>query len=313
MATAVFFHAHPDDEAIITGGTMVLASRAGHRVVAVCATDGSRGARHGLDEDDDLAEGGNSDKDDPDGGGAPDTGDLDGDGDPDGDVDLDGGDLAAVREAELRTAAEILGIHRVEMLGYADSGMAGDAANDDPACFWQADVAEAAERLAAILREESADILTCYDHNGGYGHPDHIQVHRVGVKAAELAGVGVVYESTLDRQHFQAALRQVSQIAAEAGVDMGSDEEQAETASELESESFGSDAADITHRIDVSDALDEKRRAMLAHGSQIPADSFFVSLPDEAFALMSATEWFILRGADRRGPPADDIFAALRR
>ncbi len=311
MATAVFFHAHPDDEAIITGGTMVLASRAGHRVVAVCATDGSRGARHGLDEHDDPAGGGpdTAGDDDP-------AGDDDSDGgspDSDGGGDSDGGDLAAVREAELRTAAEILGVHRVEMLGYADSGMAGDAANDDPACFWQADVAEAAERLAAILREESADILTCYDHNGGYGHPDHIQVHRVGVKAAELAGVGVVYESTLDRQHFQAALRQVSQIAADAGVDMGSDEEQAETAAELESESFGSDAADITHRIDVSDALDEKRRAMLAHGSQIPADSFFVSLPDEAFALMSATEWFILRGADRRDPPADDIFTALRR
>jgi len=189
----------------------------------------------------------------------------------------------------------------------------GDAANDDPACFWQADVAEAAERLAAILREEGADILTCYDHNGGYGHPDHIQVHRVGVKAAEFAGVGVVYESTLDRQHFQAAMHRLSQIAAEAGLDMGSDEEQAETTAELESESFGSDAADITHRIDVTEALDEKRRAMLAHSSQIPADSFFVALPDEAFALMSATEWFILRGAARRDPPEHDIFATLRR
>lgn len=299
MATAVFFHAHPDDEAIITGGTMVLASRAGHRVVAVCATDGSRGARHGLDGDSDT---------DLDASGDPDVDDL-----PDGGGDPGGGDLAAVREAELRAAAEILGVHRVEMLGYADSGMAGDAANDDPACFWQADVAEAAERLAEILREESADILTCYDHNGGYGHPDHIQVHRVGVKAAELAGVGVVYESTLDRQHFQAAMRRLSQIAAEAGLDMGSDEEQAETAAELESESFGSDAADITHRIDVTDALDEKRRAMLAHSSQIPADSFFVALPDEAFALMAATEWFILRGAARRDPPEHDIFATLRR
>ncbi len=77
---------------------------------------------------------------------------------------------------------------RVEFLGYGDSGMMGTPTNDAPESFWQADIEEAAERLAKILREESADVLTIYDDHGLYGHPDHIQVHRVGHRAAELAG-----------------------------------------------------------------------------------------------------------------------------
>ena len=287
MATAVFFHAHPDDEAIITGGTMLLASRAGHRVVVVCATDGALGAAPVPAADADADAGG--------GGG-------------EGDQPID---LAALREQELRDSAEILGARRVEVLGYRDSGMAGDPANDDPECFWQADQSEAAERLAAILREEGADLLTCYDDNGGYGHPDHIQVHRVGVRAAALAGVGLVFEATMDREHFRAAMQRIGELAAEAGLDMGSEADQSDMEAELESEGFGAAAADITHRIDVSAVLEEKRSAMLAHASQIPADSFFVSLPEEAFALMSATEWFILRGSARGAPRAADIFAAL--
>ncbi len=107
MATAVFFHAHLDDEALSTGGTMLPASQAGHRVVLVCATDGSRGEAPGLDD-----------------GEAP-----------------TGENLAAIREAELRAAADLLGVHRLVMLGYGDSGMRGDPANEDPNCFWQAGVA----------------------------------------------------------------------------------------------------------------------------------------------------------------------------
>ena len=73
---------------------------------------------------------------------------------------------------------------RHEYLGYRDSGMAGEPTNDDPACFWQADVDEAAARLARILDQEQAEVFATYDENGGYGHPDHIQVHRVGLRAA---------------------------------------------------------------------------------------------------------------------------------
>ncbi|MYH43230.1 MAG: GlcNAc-PI de-N-acetylase [Acidimicrobiaceae bacterium] len=277
MATAVFFHAHPDDEALSTGGTMLLASDAGHRVVLVCATDGSRGETPGLDDGQELeAEG-----------------------------------LAEMREAELHTAAGLLGVHRVVMLGYRDSGMAGDPANEDPECFWQADDGEAAERLAEVLSEEQADLLTCYDANGIYGHPDHIKVHRVGVRAAELAGVDLVYEATLNREHFRSTMKELMRMAAEAGLDTIRERDQAEFEAELDDGTIGVDSARITHHIDVSAALDAKRAAIRAHVSQIPADSFFVALPDEAFALVLGTEWFIRRGAAGGDATSTDLFAAL--
>src|SRR5439155_4236962 len=82
---------------------------------------------------------------------------------------------------------------------YVDSGMMGTPENDVPGSFWQADLDDAAGRLAAILADEDADVLTIYDDHGVYGHPDHIQIHRVGVRAAELAGTPRVYESTANR------------------------------------------------------------------------------------------------------------------
>ena len=114
-------------------------------------------------------------------------------------------------------SADILGAHRVAFLGYVDSGMIGTPENDAAESFWQADVEEAAERLAEILREESADVLTVYDDNGSYGHPDHIQVHRVGMRAAELAGVDRVYQSTINRDHI---LRGMRERAVAAGGDI---------------------------------------------------------------------------------------------
>src|SRR5439155_59962 len=77
------------------------------------------------------------------------------------------------------------------------------ADNDKAGSFWLADLDEAAKRLAAILDEERADALTVYDDNGSYGHPDHIQVHRVGTRAAELAGTPRVYEATINRDHLK--------------------------------------------------------------------------------------------------------------
>lgn len=298
MATAVFFHAHPDDEAIATGGTMLLLARAGHRVVVVCATDGARGRTAGPEG----SGGPEGSSDDP-----SDEGVRRGD-----DLDGDGAGLAAVREAELRASAQILGAHRVEMLGYADSGMEGDASNDDPECFWQADVEEAAARLAAVLADEGADLLTCYDEGGTYGHPDHVQVHRVGVRAAELAGVGLVYESTVDRDHFKAAIPKVRAMVAELGLDDGmDDDERAEFQAEIDSGRLGVDSASITHRVDVSAAAAEKREAMAAHASQIPADSFFLNLPPDAFALAFGVEWYRLRDPSPGGPTGADLLASL--
>ena len=274
MATAVFFHAHPDDEAIATGGTMVIGARRGHRIVLVCATDGAVG-------------------------------------EADPDIIPDGETLADVRARELAAAADELSVDRLEFLGYKDSGMEGTDTNADPDCFWQADVDEAAERLAQILREEDASIVTIYDPIGGYNHPDHIQVHRVGKRAAELAGTPHVFESTMNREQMKSFGDDPAwaEMAEDAG--MSDDEVEAERQEFLEQD-LGTPAADITHAIDVTGVIAEKRAAMIAHASQITEDSIFLKLPDDAFAMAFGQEWYVQYGAGQAGEPyLDDIYAVL--
>lgn len=263
MATLVCFHAHPDDEAIATGGTMARAAAAGHRVVLVLATRGEEGEQ------------------------------IPG-------VVPDGEELGAWRERETRRSARLLGCARVEFLGYRDSGMAGAPQNTAPGSFWQADVDEAARRLAQILADERADVLTIYDSHGGYGHPDHVAVHRVGTRAAELADTPRLYWATMNRDR----IREMVEAAERAGTPLD-----AERTERADSEEFGLPDADITHAVDVTAVLDLKRAAMAAHASQIGADSFFLNLEDEAFADAFGTEWFVRPGHRRNGPQEPDLFA----
>ncbi len=243
--TLVSFHAHPDDEAILVGGTLALAADAGHRVVLVFATRGDLG---------EVA---------------------------DGVLAVDER-LADRREAEARRAAEILGVARVEFLGFHDSGMAGEPTNDVPGAFAGADVEEASARLAAILHDERAEVLTIYDARGGYGHPDHIQVHDVGRRAAELAGTPRLYAGTVSHEHFL-ELAAAMADAVPDGVDVP----------DPEALDLGVPDATITTRVDVVAVLDRKQAAMAAHASQIPEESFFLSLPPEQFARAFGTEWFV--------------------
>ena len=153
--------------------------------------------------------------------------------------------------------------------------------------FWRADLDEAAKRLGAILDEEQADVLTVYDEHGGYGHPDHIQVHRVGVRAAELAGTRRVYEATANRDAIVRGLLE----ARSAGMEMpGNLDPDA-------MDDFGVGEDQITTEVDVTDYLDRKRAAMAAHASQISESSFFLAMPPDFFARAFGTEWFIRRGA----------------
>ena len=108
-------------------------------------------------------------------------------------------DLAERRLRELRCSAAAIGCAEVHLLGYDDSGMDGRAGRPDHA-FSHVDVETAAARLARLLESVGADVLTVYDPAGGYGHPDHIQVNQVGVRAAQLAGTRVVLEATVDRR-----------------------------------------------------------------------------------------------------------------
>jgi LmbE family N-acetylglucosaminyl deacetylase len=259
MATIVSFHAHPDDEAIATGGTLARAASEGHRVVVVIATYGEEGEV--------------------------DDGVLD-----------DGEQLHERRLEETHAAAMILGVSRVQFLGYRDSGMMGTEANEHPDCFWQADVDEAAGRLAEILAEEAPDVLTVYDDHGGYGHPDHIQVHRVGHRAAELAGVARVYEATMNRDEIERSMEQ----ARAAGEDLGP-RDTVEQAEEI-----GTPDGMITTAVDVRRFIDVKREAMAAHASQIGEDSWFLQMPEEAFREVFGHEWFIRTNPPFAGDPVAD-------
>ena len=268
MATLACFHAHPDDESIATGGVMAKAKQDGHRVVLVVATRGERG---------EVQPG----------------------------VLRDGEELWERRVEETAAAAEVLGVDRVEFLGYEDSGMIGEPSNDLPGTFWTADLDEAADRLAAILRDEQVDVLTVYDEHGNYGHPDHIQVNRVGHLAAQRAGTPRVLEATMDRDFIREGMAE----AAELG-DLPEDFEPPE---HTEESPFGSPAEVITHQVDVTGFVDQKRRALSAHASQVPPDSFFLAMDDDAFQRAFGQEWFIDQSAPRApgAPRRTDLFEGL--
>lgn len=243
MATVVAFHAHPDDEVILTGGTLARAAASGHRVVVVTATDGRVHNEEG-----------------------------------------------GIRLDELRSSASILGAHRVECLGYADSGYGPLFYPDPPGRirFGRADVEEAAQRLAAILEEEGADLLLSYQRNGGYGHRDHVQVHHVGKRSAELAATPRVLEATMPRE----LLVRAGRLARLLRLPAPYEPDVARTAYAPRSS--------ITHRIDVFRFAREKRDALGAHRSQIgestPAARAYdvlLRLPPQAFGLLFPREWFV--------------------
>ena len=257
--TLVSFHAHPDDEVLLTGGTLARASADGHRVVLVMATDGAAG----------LTNRSHSTA------------------------------LAWRRAAELAGSARELGCARVVRLDYPDSGSGTDPRPDG---FARCDVEEAAARLAAVLAEERADVLTVYDAAGGYGHPDHAQVHRVGVRAAELAATPVVLEATVDRTWLRRGVRAVSWIPL---------------APRLDTSTAYTAPARITHRVDVGAWCDRKRAALRAHASQagggnrIRTVALLQRLPPPLFRRALGHEWFTERGR-APGPVCGDIFQTLR-
>jgi LmbE family N-acetylglucosaminyl deacetylase len=268
--TLVVFHAHPDDEALLTSGTMARASAEGHRVVLVVATAGGVG----LVGSDFLGA---------------------------------GESLAARRLAELRRSATALGCARTEVLGYADSGLEGDEVPREGVAFASADVHEAARRLADLLVAERADVLTTYDPAGGYGHPDHVQVHRVGVLAAQLAGTPVVLEATVDRDLITRALRLVRRVYR--------------FPPEFDPTVFDrayTPRSQLTHRVDVRRYAIRKRTSMAAHASQATADgadrtlAAFLRLPTPLFRRVFGQEWYVERGRPPGGPLLDDIFTTLR-
>ena len=269
MGTIVSFHAHPDDESIGTAGTLARAAEAGHRVVLVFATRGELG-------------------------------------EPVPGVLAAGEQLSLRRSAECYASAKVLGAHRVEFLGYTDSGMMGEPANDAPYCFWRASADHAARQLAVILDEEEPDVLTVYDDNGGYGHPDHIQVHRVGTRAAELSAVPVVVQQTINRDWLSRGRRE---LAAAGRIDG------AAQMPEPDSVDWGKPETEITHKVEVVDVADKKRAAMRAHASQMGPDHPLLAMPEPMFLVGLGVEFYIVSPAPSPAAAPDvfhELFTPLR-
>lgn len=274
--TLVVFHAHPDDEALLTAGTMARAAADGHRVVLVVATDGALGLT------DESTYGSR------------------------------GGGLAATRSRELSASARALGVSRTVELGYADSGSGPEVWPDPPGGrrFVRVPVDDAARALSEILLEERADVLTTYDPHGGYGHRDHVRVHEVGARAAELTrerGLPVrVLWATVPRDLICRAIDLVAKVYR--------------FPPEFDRSSFDRAFAaksEITHRIPVRRFAGAKRTSMRAHASQA-ADGTggdrtlgkLARIPRPVYDLVFGREWFVDPDAPA-GTARTDVFEGL--
>ncbi len=275
-------HAHPDDEVILTGGVLSRAAAQGRRVKVVTCTDGSRGeiVGEGMDPAEIAPR------------------------------------LVQVRAAELADALSILGVTEHEFLGYADSGMMGVDGNHDPACFWRADMQQAVGRLVSVIRRFRPSVVVTYDAFGAYGHPDHIQAHRVTLLALEAAAMGVMYPETgapwrTPKLYYaslpKSAIAGANATFAAKGLPspFGDITDPAEIP-------MGIDDALITTSVDVRDLMDVKQAALRAHATQVAPDSFFMNVPDDMVDGFYGTEWFMRRYSDVDAPlPETDLFAGL--
>jgi N-acetyl-1-D-myo-inositol-2-amino-2-deoxy-alpha-D-glucopyranoside deacetylase len=282
-------HAHPDDESIGTGATMAKYVSEGAQVTLVTCTLGELGEVI-----------------------PPELAHLA--------WDADGG-LGQHRIGELTAACAALGVTDHRFLGGAgrwrDSGMMGTASNDWPGCFWQADVNEAARALLAVITDVKPQVLVTYDANGFYGHPDHIQAHRVAWRAFELADglVSKFYATAVPKSVLAEAmaLRGESGVSESGGTTLGgTDFTRVVSVEELP---FGTDDDKVTTRIDARDYLDAKLAAMRAHATQIAVDSPFFALSDMVGQRALGTEYYtLLAGSQRFDDPGElepDLFAGL--
>jgi len=288
----VLVHAHPDDETIGTGATMAQYAAGGAHVTLVTCTLGEEGEVL-----------------------VPDLHRL---------RSAEADQLGGYRIAELEAAMQALGVTDTRFLGQAgrwrDSGMMGTPANDHPRCFWRADLTEATRELVSILRDVRPQVVVTYDENGGYGHPDHIQAHRVTMTAVDAAAdagyapesgdpwqVAKVYWTAVPLSVLQAgidALRATGQPSFFGGV------ERAEDLPFAVSDDL------ISTEVDARDYLDAKMDAMRAHATQISVDGPFFALSNNIGQKAFGVEYFrLVRGT--AAPDGDgsgretDLFAGL--
>ena len=279
--TFLAVHAHPDDEASSTGGLYRLLHEQGVRTVLVTCTNGEYGdTPEGVKP---LGEGHEPDE------------------------------VAALREVELDLAVEILGISRLVRLGYRDSGMIGWPQNDDAGSFWSTPVAVAAARLFAVLAEERPEVIVTYNEVGFYGHPDHIQAHRITRAAMSMLDYEpTLYYNTIPdsvMMIYRARWEQEERERREADAQKGVVHRVPEVEDEVE---MGTPDDLIDVDVDVSSVNEYKFDALAAHASQI-AGSFWMKMGREQFKAVMRDEWFV-RATNPLGlgERAADIFVGYR-
>ncbi len=274
-------HAHPDDESSKGAGTIARYHREGIETVLVCCTGGEEG---------DILN-------------------------PAMDRDEVRSNLPAVRRAELQSAAAIIGYDEVVWLGYRDSGMPDSEANSRPDCFARADLDEAVGRLVAVIRRVRPQVIVTYaDDQSGYPHPDHLRVHEISLPAFDAAADPDRYPEAGSpwqplKLYYTAWSRARIEAMHHKFIELG-----------LESP-FGEDwfkrpAQDdrITSRIDTSTVADVRRRALLAHETQVdPKSPFWFGLPpDVADGVYPFDDYQLARSLVPSDLPEDDLFAGIR-
>ncbi|HEV7898150.1 MAG TPA: N-acetyl-1-D-myo-inositol-2-amino-2-deoxy-alpha-D-glucopyranoside deacetylase [Planosporangium sp.] len=277
----MFVHAHPDDETIGTGATMARYAAAGAHVTLVTCTLGEEGEIH-VPALTGLAAG-------------------------------QADQLGGYRIAELDAACAALDVTDHRFLGgagrFRDSGMMGLPTNEHPRAFWQADLDFAAGLLLDVIREVRPQVLVTYDPNGFYGHPDHIQAHRVAMRAVELAGdlaPRKVYWTAVPRSALAAGMKEFAESSDNpfAGVDNADDLP------------FGSPDSDIAAQVDGQKLAEAKFAAVRAHATQIPPTSWLFTIAGNFGSEFMGVEHYRL-AVGEKGPGSgpygweDDLFAGL--
>ena len=259
---ALFVHAHPDDETINNGATMAQMVEDGVTVTLITCTRGEEGEVL-VPELSHLASSA-EDK------------------------------LGAHRVIELANAMKELGVKDHRFLGsFRDSGMMDTPQNQHPDCFWRADVDEAARKLALIIDEIRPQVMVTYDENGGYGHPDHIQTHRVAMRAAELA------TWQIQKIYWNIMPKSVVQRGMDAMKDQGSEFFGAENVDDLP---FVKDDSFVSAVIHAPNQVDKKMAAMKAHATQISLDGPFFALSNNLGVQVFADEYYTLVKGEKAAP-----------
>lgn len=273
-------HAHPDDETINNGATMALYAALGAQVTLVTCTRGEEGEIL-TPELSHLASNAS-----------------------------DG--LGDHREIELANAMKFLGVSDFRFLGegevkYRDSGMMGMPANERPDVFWQADIEIASDYLVSVIDEVKPQILITYDEIGGYGHPDHIQAHRVAMRASEKSNwqIQKIYWNTMPKSVLEDSMAKMKEL--------GSDFFGADNVDDLP---FAKDDSFVTTLINGNTFVDSKMEAMKAHHTQISLDGPFFALSNNLGLQVWGHEYYTLVKGEKCAPfdingRESDLFAGV--